>query len=63
MKEFKVAVVIDNSSAWRMDPKVPLVVPEVLPGALDSHSGIIANPNCSTIQCWSLSNRFMMPSP
>ncbi len=44
------AVVIDNSSAWRMDPKVPLVVPEVNPGALDSHSGIIANPNCSTIQ-------------
>jgi aspartate-semialdehyde dehydrogenase len=44
------AVVIDNSSAWRMDPKVPLVVPEVNPLAVLSHSGIIANPNCSTIQ-------------
>src|SRR5688572_25531896 len=45
------AVVIDNSSAWRMDPDVPLVVPEVNPGALESRpKGIIANPNCSTIQ-------------
>ena len=44
------AVVVDNSSAWRMDPKVPLVVPEVNPDAALSHSGIIANPNCSTIQ-------------
>jgi aspartate-semialdehyde dehydrogenase len=44
------AVVIDNSSAWRMDPEVPLVVPEVNPNAALSHSGIIANPNCSTIQ-------------
>jgi aspartate-semialdehyde dehydrogenase len=44
------AVVIDNSSAWRMDPQVPLVVPEVNPHALDHHKGIIANPNCSTIQ-------------
>ena len=44
------AVVIDNSSAWRMDPHVPLVVPEVNPDAALSHSGIIANPNCSTIQ-------------
>lgn len=44
------AVVIDNSSAWRMDPDVPLVVPEVNPGALAGHKGIIANPNCSTIQ-------------
>ena len=44
------AVVIDNSSAWRMDPQVPLVVPEVNPDAALSHSGIIANPNCSTIQ-------------
>ncbi len=44
------AVVIDNSNAWRMDPQVPLVVPEVNPGAALSHSGIIANPNCSTIQ-------------
>ena len=44
------AVVIDNSSAWRMDPQVPLVVPEVNPQALAEHQGIIANPNCSTIQ-------------
>jgi aspartate-semialdehyde dehydrogenase len=44
------AVVIDNSSAWRMDPQVPLVVPEVNPGDVDWHKGIIANPNCSTIQ-------------
>jgi len=44
------AIVIDNSSQWRMDPEVPLVVPEVNPQALDKHMGIIANPNCSTIQ-------------
>ncbi len=44
------AVVIDNSSAWRMDPRVPLVVPEVNLRDLDMHQGIIANPNCSTIQ-------------
>ena len=43
-------VVIDNSSAWRMDPEVPLVVPEVNTSAIASHKGIIANPNCSTIQ-------------
>ena len=43
-------VVVDNSSAWRMDPGVPLVVPEVNPHDLDWHKGIIANPNCSTIQ-------------
>lgn len=43
-------VVVDNSSAFRMDPKIPLVVPEVNPDAVDSHPGIIANPNCSTIQ-------------
>ncbi len=43
-------VVIDNSSAFRMLPEVPLVVPEVNAGDLDGHSGIIANPNCSTIQ-------------
>ena len=43
------AVVIDNSSAFRMDPKVPLVVPEVNPEAIKKHKGIIANPNCSTI--------------
>ena len=46
------AVVIDNSSAWRMDPDVPLVVPEVNPHAIPGYKkkGIIANPNCSTIQ-------------
>jgi len=44
------AVVVDNSSAFRMDPTVPLVVPEVNPGAVKKHKGIIANPNCSTIQ-------------
>ncbi|NLV39906.1 MAG: aspartate-semialdehyde dehydrogenase [Candidatus Hydrogenedentes bacterium] len=43
-------VVVDNSSAWRMDPGVPLVVPEVNPGDIQKHKGIIANPNCSTIQ-------------
>ena len=43
-------IVIDNSSAWRMDPEVPLIVPEVNPHALDGHKNIIANPNCSTIQ-------------
>lgn len=43
------AVVIDNSSAFRMDPEVPLVVPEVNPEAIRMHKGIIANPNCSTI--------------
>ena len=43
------AVVIDNSSAFRMDPEVPLVVPEVNPEAIAAHKGIIANPNCSTI--------------
>jgi aspartate-semialdehyde dehydrogenase len=43
-------VVVDNSSAWRMDPTVPLVVSQVNPGALAAHNGIIANPNCSTMQ-------------
>lgn len=46
----KGAVVIDNSSAFRMDDDVPLVVPEVNPHAVARNSGIIANPNCSTIQ-------------
>ncbi len=44
------AVVIDNSSAFRLDDNVPLVVPEVNPQAIFDHQGIIANPNCSTIQ-------------
>ncbi len=43
------AIVIDNSSAFRMDPEVPLVVPEVNAKDIDMHKGIIANPNCSTI--------------
>jgi len=44
------ALVIDNSAAWRMDPRVPLVVPEVNADDIKKHRGIIANPNCSTIQ-------------
>ncbi len=44
------AWVIDNSSRWRMDPNVPLIVPEVNPEAFPRRRGIIANPNCSTIQ-------------
>ena len=44
------AVVVDNSSAFRMEKDVPLIVPEVNPWALKNHQGIIANPNCSTIQ-------------
>ncbi len=44
------AVVVDNSSRWRMEPSVPLVVAEVNPTAVDEHQGIIANPNCSAMQ-------------
>src|SRR5262245_6626741 len=44
------ATVVDNSSAWRMDPLIPLVVSQVNPGDLEGHPGIIANPNCSTMQ-------------
>ena len=44
------AVVIDNTSQFRMDPNVPLIVPEVNPEDIFKHKGIIANPNCSTIQ-------------
>ena len=43
-------VVVDESGYWRMDPKVPLVVPEVNPQAIQQHQGIIASPNCSTTQ-------------
>lgn len=43
------AVVIDNTSAFRMDPKVPLVIPEINPQDIKKHKGVIANPNCSTI--------------
>ena len=44
------AVAVDNSAAFRMDPEVPLVVPEINPEDIKKHKGIIANPNCSTIQ-------------
>ena len=44
------SLVVDNSSAWRMDPSVPLMVPEVNPTSATHHPGLIANPNCSTIQ-------------
>ena len=44
------AVVVDNSSCWRMHPEVPLIVAEVNPEAIDAHKGIIANPNCSAMQ-------------
>jgi len=46
----KGVIVVDNSSTWRMDKDVPLVVPEVNPEDIKWHNGIIANPNCSTIQ-------------
>jgi aspartate-semialdehyde dehydrogenase len=42
-------VVVDNSSAWRMDPQVPVVIPEINPRAIDGHRGIVANPNCTAI--------------
>jgi aspartate-semialdehyde dehydrogenase len=44
------AIVVDESGYWRMDPKVPLIIPEVNPHAIDQHQGIIASPNCSTTQ-------------
>src|SRR5919107_5653550 len=44
------AVVVDNSSQWRMHEDVPLVVSEVNPEALDGHNGIVANPNCTTME-------------
>jgi aspartate-semialdehyde dehydrogenase len=43
------AVVVDNSSAFRRDPEIPLVVSEVNPDALEGHKGLIANPNCSSL--------------
>lgn len=49
LAQSKGVVVIDNSSTFRMDDDVPLIVPEVNPQALDDHKGLIANPNCSTI--------------
>lgn len=44
-------IVVDNSSAWRMNKEVPLIVPEVNPHDIEKNNGIISNPNCSTIQC------------
>ncbi len=44
-------IVIDNSSIWRMERDIPLIVPEVNPEDINWHNGVIANPNCSTIQC------------
>jgi aspartate-semialdehyde dehydrogenase len=44
------AVVVDESGYWRMDPKVPLIIPEVNPEAVEGHAGILASPNCSTTQ-------------
>ena len=56
------AVVIDNSSAWRYDPEVPLVIPEINPDAARAHKGIIANPNCTTailaVALWPLHKAF-----
>ena len=49
LAQSKGVVVIDNSSTFRLEPDVPLVVPEVNPEALKGHKGLIANPNCSTI--------------
>ena len=46
----KGCIVVDESGYWRMDPKVPLVIPEVNPHAVDRHEGIISSPNCSTTQ-------------
>jgi aspartate-semialdehyde dehydrogenase len=43
------AIVVDKSSAWRMEPSVPLIIPEVNPADIDAHQGIISSPNCSTI--------------
>ncbi len=56
------AVVVDNSSAWRYDPEVPLVIPEINPQAAKNHKGIIANPNCTTailaVALWPLHRAF-----
>ncbi|WP_456447150.1 aspartate-semialdehyde dehydrogenase [Oceanithermus sp.] len=58
----KGAVVVDNSSAWRYDPEVPLVIPEINPEAARMHRGIIANPNCTTailaVALWPLHQAF-----
>ena len=54
------AVVIDNSSTFRMDPQVPLIIPEINPEDIEKHRGIIANPNCSTIIMLMALKRFMI---
>ena len=57
------AVFVDNSSAFRLDPNVPLVVPEINPGDVKLHHGIIANPNCSTIITLTAINALRKLSP
>jgi aspartate-semialdehyde dehydrogenase len=57
------AVVVDNTSFFRMDPNVPLVVPEVNPEDIKLHKGIIANPNCTTIMMVVQFGFAMMPLP
>ncbi len=59
----KVPLIIDNSSAFRMQPDVPLVVPQVNPEAAGNHRGLIANPNCSTIQLVTAINPIHRLSP
>ena len=57
------AVFVDNSSAFRLDPKVPLVIPEINPGDVRRHSGIISNPNCTTIVTLVAVNALARESP
>ena len=57
------AVFVDNSSAFRMDPNVPLVIPEINPEDARRHKGIIANPNCTTIVSWVAINALNQDSP
>lgn len=57
------AIMLDNSSAFRMEDGVPLVVPSVNPQAVDQHSGVIANPNCSTIQMVAALNPLLNVAP
>ena len=57
------AVFVDNSSAFRMDPKVPLIVPEINPEDVKNHNGIISNPNCSTIITLTAVNAFNQVAP
>ena len=57
------AVFVDNSSAFRLDPKVPLIVPEINPEDVKKHQGIIANPNCTTIVSLVAINALNQDSP